>query len=270
MPAREPRFRRDRCRRLSNRLATGTGAPGAVIGERAEQADGPARRAAPPGDRGEEQEHERDRANDGDQHDREHRRSQADRASEEMLANRTARKRRALRTRWFWRDLALRRHRTPCTRRGRARITRSPVPPDGRGRWLELWLTPMIGLVPTPCWRPVARATSRTRKPDLRDPLSVAPTVAVTEAPLHKRPARDLVPCPTPAFDRRRARIWTIAIVRHWADQVSRWQRGDTRGRAKGRSRCRCSPRWWQTVGRLRLAPPAPQRNTERTFGRVR
>src|SRR5665213_1953232 len=113
---------------LSDRLATGTAAPGAVIGERAEQADGTAGRAAPPGDRGEEQEQERDRANDGDEHDREHRRSQAGRASEEMLANRTARKRRALRTRWFWRELAPRRHRTLVTRRGRARITRSPSP----------------------------------------------------------------------------------------------------------------------------------------------
>lgn len=112
------------------RLATGTAAPGAVIGERAEQADGPARRAAPPCDRREKQEHERDRANDGDQHDREHRRGQADRASEEVLANRTARKRRARRTRWFWRDPALCRHRTFGTRRGRARITRSPQPID--------------------------------------------------------------------------------------------------------------------------------------------
>lgn len=107
--------------------ATGTAAPGAVTGERAEQADGPARRAAPPGDRGEEHEHERDRTNDGDQHDREHRRSQAARTSEEMLENRTAGKRRARRTRGFWRERALGRHRTLGTRRRHARITCSLV-----------------------------------------------------------------------------------------------------------------------------------------------
>jgi hypothetical protein len=171
-PIREPCLRRARCRRRSDRLATGTAAPGAVIGERAEQADAPARRAAPPGDRGEEQEHERDRANDGDQHDREHRRSQADRASEEMLANRTARKRRARRTRWFWRDLALCRHRTLVTRRGRARITRSPSPrgrpTDGRGRWLDLWLRPVIGLCSDTLLETSGLRDCRTREPDLR------------------------------------------------------------------------------------------------------
>ena len=128
-----PCIGRARCRGRSDRsaLTTGTVAPGAVIGQRAEHAHGPARRAAPPGDRGEKQEQERDRANDGDQHDREHGYSQANRASEEMLVNRTARKRRALRTRWFWRDLALGRHRTLVSRRGRARITRSPSPRVG-------------------------------------------------------------------------------------------------------------------------------------------
>jgi hypothetical protein len=46
-----------------------------VIGERA---DDPARRAASPGEHGHRQEHERDRTNDGDEHDREDRRGQAD------------------------------------------------------------------------------------------------------------------------------------------------------------------------------------------------
>ena len=56
----------------NDRSATGTAAPLAVIGERAEQADRPARRAAAPGDRGKGQERKRDRANDRDQDDREH------------------------------------------------------------------------------------------------------------------------------------------------------------------------------------------------------
>ena len=90
---RVPRFRRDRCRRRSDPLAAGTAVPGAVIGERAEQADGPARRAAAPGEHGYEQEHERDRPDDGDEHDRDDRRGQTDCTSEEMLAYRTTRKR---------------------------------------------------------------------------------------------------------------------------------------------------------------------------------
>jgi hypothetical protein len=84
--------------RRSDRLAARTVVPGVVIGECAEQADGPARRAASPGEQGHEQQHERDRADDGDEHDREDRRGQADCASEEMLAYRTARKGRALLT----------------------------------------------------------------------------------------------------------------------------------------------------------------------------
>jgi hypothetical protein len=83
------------------------------------------------------------------------------------------------------------------TRRGRARITRSPVLPDGRGRWLELWLTPVIGLrsdtlLETSGLRDIPHAEAGSS-----DPRSVAPVVAVAEATLHKRPAGELVPCPT-------------------------------------------------------------------------
>jgi hypothetical protein len=50
--------RRPRWRRPNDRLATRTSAAVAFVGERAEQADRPARRAAPPGGRGDGEQHE--------------------------------------------------------------------------------------------------------------------------------------------------------------------------------------------------------------------
>ena len=84
--------------RRSRRLSAGTVVPGVVVGERAEQTEGPACRAASPGEHSHEQEHERDRANDSGEHDREDRRGQTDCASDAMLAYRAARKRAALPT----------------------------------------------------------------------------------------------------------------------------------------------------------------------------
>jgi hypothetical protein len=75
------------------RSAAWAAAPGAAIGERPEQADGPTGRTTSPSNDGDEEEKQRDGTDHPEQNDRKRSGEQAEHASQYVLSHRAARER---------------------------------------------------------------------------------------------------------------------------------------------------------------------------------